>query len=91
MSPSRTDYDEDGWRYMRRRMVETVQSIVDAVEHGVEPRCSGEDLRRPLDWQKDACRVYYRAVVGHVSWSDEFLKEGVRCWVLGARGSYLNT
>ena len=46
---TRSDYDEDGWQYMRRRMVETVQSIVDALELGVEPRCSGEDLRRALE------------------------------------------
>lgn len=42
-------YDKDGWSLMRRRMIETVDSIVEAVDEGIEPRCSGRDNAAALE------------------------------------------
>jgi predicted dehydrogenase len=46
-----TDYDEEGWRTTRGdfRTEASVQCIVDCLEKGVEPRCSGDNIRRVLE------------------------------------------
>lgn len=46
---SRTTYDSDGWTVPSTRTVATAQSIIDSLEHGKEPRTSGDDLRKALE------------------------------------------
>ena len=42
-------YDSEGWRVTSTRTAASVQSIVDAVETGTEPRTSGDNMRRVLE------------------------------------------
>ena len=42
-------YDDDGWYVLRKRTTDSAQAIVDAVEDGVRPRCSDDDLRKALE------------------------------------------
>ena len=39
----------DGWLEPDGRIVDTVQSIVDAIDHGTEPRCSGRDQQQAFE------------------------------------------
>jgi hypothetical protein len=39
----------DGWLEPDSRIVDTVQSIVDAIDHGTEPRCSGRDQQQAFE------------------------------------------
>ena len=41
-----TPYDERGWRYPGNRMKASIQAIVDCLELGVPPRCSGENMAK---------------------------------------------
>ncbi len=41
--------DADGWYFPGRRNTATVESIVDALEKGAEPRSSGDNGRRVLE------------------------------------------
>ena len=42
-------YDEEGWVYLRTRLTDSTQGLIDALEKGIEPRCSGNDLRKALE------------------------------------------
>jgi len=42
-------YDDDGWLNASSRVMDTVQSVVDAVDQGIEPRASGDNGRRVLE------------------------------------------
>lgn len=42
-------FDENGWAIPENRLNNTVQWIVDSLETGVKPRCSGEDLLKSLE------------------------------------------
>ena len=42
-------YDEDGWQYPGDRLMGMVQSIVDSLEKGIEPRCSGQTQHKSLE------------------------------------------
>ena len=42
-------FDEDGWLYPGDRLMGGVQSIVDSLEEGIEPRCSGNTHRKSLE------------------------------------------
>jgi predicted dehydrogenase len=42
-------YDEEGWRTPGTRNKAGVQAIIDALENGTEPACSGEAMRRALE------------------------------------------
>ena len=42
-------YDEEGWLYPGDRLMDSMRSIVDAVEKGVEPRASGTIQHRSLE------------------------------------------
>ena len=44
-----TPYDERGWRYPGNRMRASIQAIVDCLELGVPPRCSGENMAKVLE------------------------------------------
>ena len=35
-------YDDEGWLYPGDRLVNSMQSIVDAITHGIEPKASGQ-------------------------------------------------
>lgn len=39
----------DGWLEPDSRIVDTVQSIVDAIDHGTEPRCGGRDQQQAFE------------------------------------------
>ena len=41
--------DADGWYYPGKRNTATVESIVDALENGIEPRSSGDNGRKVLE------------------------------------------
>ena len=41
--------NQDGWLEPGTRTIATTQSLIDALELGIEPRCSGEDLRQALE------------------------------------------
>jgi predicted dehydrogenase len=41
--------DEEGWLTSGKRLIATVQWVVDSLETGVVPRCSGDDLRKSLE------------------------------------------
>ncbi len=43
------DYDDEGWLSVSPRHTAGVQSVVDALEQGIEPRCSGEIIRNALE------------------------------------------
>ena len=43
------NFDEEGWAIPENRLNDTVQWVVDSLETGVPPRCSGEDLRTSLE------------------------------------------
>ena len=40
---------EKNWTHMSTRQKESVQSIVDALEKGIEPRCNGDNMRNVLE------------------------------------------
>jgi len=40
---------EKNWTHMSTRQEESVQSIVDALEKGIEPRCNGDNMRNVLE------------------------------------------
>jgi predicted dehydrogenase len=42
-------YDADGWRYPGNRNIATVVSVIEALEHGTEPRSSGDNGRKVLE------------------------------------------
>ena len=42
-------YDEDGWLYPGDRLMDSMQSIVDAIEKGIEPKCSGAVQRKSFE------------------------------------------
>ena len=42
-------FDDEGWAIPENRLNDTVQWVVDSLETGVEPRCSGDDLRKSLE------------------------------------------
>ncbi len=42
-------YDKDGWTVMSTRTAETTQSVIDALEMGIEPRSNGDNLRKVLE------------------------------------------
>ena len=42
-------FDDEGWAIPENRLNNTVQWVVDSLETGVEPRCSGDDLRKSLE------------------------------------------
>jgi len=42
-------YDEEGWRTPGTRNKAGVQAIIDALEQGTEPRCSGDNIRKALE------------------------------------------
>ena len=42
-------HDEDGWRWAGNRNLASVQTILDAIENGVEPVGSGENSRKCLE------------------------------------------
>ncbi len=42
-------YDEEGWQYPGNRQIASTQALVDCLEKGVEPRCSGADMARALE------------------------------------------
>ena len=42
-------FDGEGWAIPENRLNDTVQWVVDSLETGVEPRCSGDDLRKSLE------------------------------------------
>jgi predicted dehydrogenase len=44
-----TRYDAQGWRVTSLRTAASVQSIVDALEKGIPPRTSGDNMRRVLE------------------------------------------
>ena len=44
-----TPYDERGWRYPGNRMKASIQAIVDCLEFGVPPRCSGQNMAKVLE------------------------------------------
>ena len=45
-----TTYDEDGWLVPSEQYLDAhVQSIVDALDHGAEPRASGADMLRAME------------------------------------------
>ncbi|MBM3933738.1 MAG: Gfo/Idh/MocA family oxidoreductase [SAR202 cluster bacterium] len=44
-----TSYDSDGWRVTGPRTTASIESLVDALETGVEPRSSGDNQRRVLE------------------------------------------
>ncbi len=41
--------DDEGWDIPENRLNNTVQWVVDSLETGVQPRCSGDDLRKALE------------------------------------------
>lgn len=42
-------YDDHGWRYPGNRMKASIQAIVDCLEKGVPPKCSGENMAKVLE------------------------------------------
>ena len=44
-----TTYDSDGWRVTGERTAASIRSIVDALEKGIEPRCTGDNMRKVLE------------------------------------------
>ena len=42
-------YDDQGWLYPGDRLMDSMRSIVDAIEKGVEPRASGTIQHRSLE------------------------------------------
>ena len=42
-------YDEEGWLYPGDRLMDSMRSIVEAIEHGIEPRASGTIQHRSLE------------------------------------------
>ncbi len=42
-------YDEHGWRYPGNRMKASIQAIVDCLDKGVPPKCSGENMAKVLE------------------------------------------
>ncbi|MBM3933910.1 MAG: hypothetical protein FJ319_06355 [SAR202 cluster bacterium] len=43
------DLDADGWQSMSTRQAHSIQSMIDAMDQDIEPRCSGEDMRKALE------------------------------------------
>ncbi len=42
-------YDDEGWIVVGDRTTATAQSVIDSLEKGIEPRCSGDDWRKALE------------------------------------------
>ncbi len=42
-------YDADGWRSVGSRVMDTAQSMVDALEMGIEPRSNGDNAQKVLE------------------------------------------
>ena len=42
-------FDEEGWHATPSRALDTVQSVVDSLEKGIKPRCSGEDTLKSME------------------------------------------
>lgn len=42
-------FDDEGWAIPENRLNDTVQWVVDSLDTGVAPRCSGDDLRKALE------------------------------------------
>ena len=42
-------FDDEGWAIPENRLNNTVQWVVDSLETGVKPRCSGDDPRKSLE------------------------------------------
>jgi predicted dehydrogenase len=42
-------YDDEGWQYPGDRLVNSMQSIVDAIENGIEPKASGQVQHKSLE------------------------------------------
>jgi xylose dehydrogenase (NAD/NADP) len=42
-------FDERGWRYPGNRMKASIQAIVDCLDEGVPPKCSGENMAKVLE------------------------------------------
>ncbi|MCH2321829.1 MAG: Gfo/Idh/MocA family oxidoreductase [SAR202 cluster bacterium] len=45
----RTSYDSEGWRVTTQRTADSIQSIVDSLDHGIDPRCTGDNMRKVLE------------------------------------------
>jgi len=45
----RDQYDKHGWMQLGSRVMDTVQSVVDSVDQGIEPRASGDNGRKVLE------------------------------------------
>ncbi len=43
------EYTEDGWRQTGDRTMDTTQSMIDALDRDIEPRTSGDDLRKAIE------------------------------------------
>jgi predicted dehydrogenase len=43
------EYDDEGWRHPGTRCLHTVNSLIDAVENGTEPRGNGDNGRKTLE------------------------------------------
>ena len=41
--------DDEGWVTLSTRQGDSIQSIIDALEKGIEPRCSGDNMRKVLE------------------------------------------
>ncbi len=43
------EYDDEGWRHPGTRCLHTVESLIEAVEKGIEPRGNGDNGRKTLE------------------------------------------
>jgi predicted dehydrogenase len=43
------DHDEEGWVSMATRQADSIQSIIDALEQNIDPRCSGDNMGKVLE------------------------------------------
>ena len=49
IGPDDKSHDAEGWRRPGKRMAGSVQSIVDSLDKGIEPRSSGDNMRKALE------------------------------------------
>ena len=78
-------YDADGWRWPGNRQMASVQSIVDSLERDIEPRCSGDNMRKALEIAialRESHRRGHAPV--HLPLEDRSLK------IVPAKGRWLN-
>ena len=47
--PFGSHYDDEGWLYPGSRNIATIQSMIDALEKGIEPRSTGDNGRKVLE------------------------------------------